>query len=113
MPAERVWPRWILALAVAVQLAVLYDPRVPSAGGLAGVPGLDKVVHLVVFAAVMVVARRSGLRTWLVLALTVVHAPVSEILQATLLPHRSGDWHDVVADLCGCALGWWLTRHRS
>ena len=34
-----------------------------------------------------------------------LHAPVSEVVQATLLPHRSGDRWDALADLTGVALG--------
>ena len=39
-----------------------------------------------------------------------VQAPVSELLQWTVLPHRSGDLLDLGADLVGCALGWWVAR---
>ena len=106
------WWRALLVLAVLLQLVVLYDPTQPSVGGLSGVPGLDKVVHAGVFALVMVAGRAARLpRPWLLL-LTVVQAPLSEIVQATLLVHRDGDPWDVVADLVGCLLGWWLTRER-
>jgi VanZ family protein len=108
--AARGWWRAGLALAVAVQLAVLYDPSAPTVGGLASVDGLDKVVHAVVFTAVMVAGRRARLPRYPLLALTVVQAPLSEIVQATALPGRSGDPLDVLADLTGCVLGWWLTR---
>jgi VanZ family protein len=106
-----VW-RAVLALAVLVQLVVLYNPTQPSVGGLASVPGLDKLVHATVFALVMVAGRRARLPRLPLLVLTVVQAPVSEAVQAGLLPHRSGDPFDVVADLVGCLLGWWLTRER-
>ena len=43
-----------------------------------------------------------------VLALVCAYAPVSEVVQATLLPHRDGDWHDAAADLVGVAVGWLL-----
>ena len=32
---------------------------------------------------------------------SVAHAPVSEWLQGSVLPHRSADWRDVLADLAG------------
>jgi hypothetical protein len=102
----------LVVLAVGVQLAVLYSPRQPSVGGLSSVDGLDKVVHAGVFALVMVAGRAARLPWPLLGPLTVVQAPVSEIVQATLLPHRSGDPWDVVADLSGCVLGWWLARER-
>ena len=52
--------RWlVLAVAVAVNLALLYWPRAPGPGALDGVPELDKVVHLATFASV-VVGRAAG-----------------------------------------------------
>ncbi|HET8615388.1 MAG TPA: hypothetical protein VFL94_07670 [Actinomycetales bacterium] len=102
----------MLLVAVLVQVAVLYSPQQPSVGGLSAVTGLDKVVHVGVFALVMVAGRTARVPRALLLALTVVQAPLSEIAQATLLPHRSGDPWDVVADLAGCLLGWLLTRER-
>ena len=99
--------RWLFAAAVVGQLVVLYAPRAPSSGG---VPGLDKVVHVLVFAAVLGLGWWAGAPRPLVLVVSVVQAPVSELLQWTLLPHRSGDLLDLVADLVGCALGWWVAR---
>jgi VanZ family protein len=69
---------------------------------------LDKVIHGSLFGAL---ALTSG---WLlgprgaVLAAVAAYAPLSEVVQWQLLPGRSGDWHDVVADLTGTALGWLL-----
>ena len=105
--------RWRIAFAVSVaaQLAVLYWPRTVGAGGL---PHLDKVVHAAVFAAVAA----TGLLAWapqrrvvaVVLAALVAHAAASEVVQAVVLPGRSGDVRDVVADLVGVALGVLVTR---
>lgn len=101
----------VLAAAVLVQLVVLYVPRVPDVGAV-GVPGADKVVHAAVFAAVTLAALRATLPAVPVLALVAAHAPVSELLQHLVLPGRSGDPVDVLADLVGVALGattaWWL-----
>ena len=97
----------LFALVLAGQLVVLYAPRAPSTGG---VPGLDKVVHVVVFGLVVWAGLRAGVARPLVFLVSVVQAPVSELLQATLLAHRSGDPFDVVADLVGCALGWLVAR---
>ena len=102
--------RWLLAAVVLAQLVVLYAPRAPSTGG---VPGLDKVVHVLVFAVVAAVGLRARVPRWVVLLLTVGHAPVSELVQATLLPGRSGDPLDLLADLAGCALGWWVPRRPA
>lgn len=67
-------------------------------------PQLDKVVHAVVFGAVLWAGRRAGLPDRLVVPALVAHALLSEGLQAWLLAGRSGDPADVVADLAGLAL---------
>lgn len=105
----------LFAAVVAGQLVVLYAPRAPSTGGT---PGIDKLVHVAVFALVVVTGMGSTAPGWAVVIASVVQAPVSEVLQATLLPHRSGDPLDLVADLAGCALGWalvagWARRRRG
>jgi hypothetical protein len=97
-PARKV----AFGVAVVVQLLVLYWPRAVSAGGA---PGADKVVHLVVFAAVAWTGRAAGLPRITLLCALVAHALVSEVLQAALLPARSGDPLDVVFDAVGIAVG--------
>jgi len=99
---------------MAIQLVALYSPQ-----GVAGpqVTGLDKVVHVLIFAAPALVALLSGFRARWALGVLAVHAPVSELIQHFWLPHRSGDVFDVAADLGGIALGavaylvW--SRHQS
>jgi VanZ family protein len=87
---------------MAIQLVVLY-----SAHGLSGpqVTGLDKVVHVSIFAAPALAALMAGISARWVLGILVVHAPVSELIQHFALPHRSGEVLDVVADLAGVAVG--------
>lgn len=96
--------RWrvLLAALLAVHLAVLYAPR---AGGPELFPGIDKVVHVATFASVAWAGLRAGVpaRWWV--PLVSAHAVVSELAQHWLLPHRSGDPLDVLADLAGVALG--------
>lgn len=94
--------RVVFAVVVLGHLAVLYAPRAPSGGG---VPGLDKVVHLAVFAAVVWAGRRAGVGTAALVVAALLHAPVSEALQHWVLPGRSGDPLDAVADVAGVALG--------
>lgn len=97
--SHRLWPA-LLAVLLAVQLLVLY---VPSAPGGPEVSGLDKVVHAGIFG---VPALLAGVRRWWwVLVALAVHAPVSELLQAAVLPHRDGNAWDAVADLVGMAIG--------
>lgn len=97
--------RALLAVTLVVQLIVLYWPRVPGPPGLLDLPGLDKLIHMVIFAAVAWTGLRAGCRARWWLPLMVLHAGVSEVLQASVLPHRSGDWWDVVADVAGVCLG--------
>lgn len=90
----------LFAVAVAVNLLLLFWPSAP--GTPSGFP-LDKVVHLLSFAFVMWSGARAGLAIrWLVVVLA-VHAVTSELIQHALLPSRSGDPADVLADLTGVA----------
>ncbi len=101
---------WRLAFAIAlgVQLLALYWPRVE----ITGLPqDSDKVVHLVLFGVpaylgVVALERRWW---WVALALA-LHAPVSELLQGSLLPWRSATAADAVANLAGVVLGVVLAR---
>lgn len=108
---RRVW-LGLFGLALLLQLVVLYAPSAP---GGPEVNGLDKVIHAGVFGAAVLTALLAGLpRRW-VLAVLALHAPVSEVVQATLLPSRDGDVWDAVADLTGVglALGAFLVISRK
>ncbi len=96
---RRVW--WLLLwVALIAQLVVLYAPSAP---GGPEVSGLDKVIHASVFGAPALFALLAGVRPrWV--GLLVLHAPVSELVQATMLPARDGDVADGVADVTGVAL---------
>ena len=96
--ARRAGRRTAFAVALAVQLVLLYWPRgVQPAGDLPW----DKVVHALVFGLVMWTGVRAGVpaRPWL--AVSLAHAALSEALQGALLPDRSGDPWDAVADAAG------------
>ena len=92
-----------LLVALLVQCYGLYAPQMP---GPDGVPGLDKVGHLVAFAVPAALAW--WLRARWLLPVLVLHALVSEPLQAVLAPGRQPDPVDAVADLVGIALGVWV-----
>ena len=94
--------RAAFVLAVLLQLVVLYAPRAPSTGG---VPGVDKAVHLAVFGLAAWTGLRAGVPGRLLLPLLLAHAVVSEVLQHLVLPDRSGDPLDAVADAAGVLLG--------
>ncbi len=93
--------RVALALAVLVHLVVLYAPRAPAPPGPVW---LDKVVHVTIFAAVALAAAWVGLPRRPVVAVLLGHAVVSELVQWLVLPDRSGDPWDSVADAGGVAL---------
>lgn len=96
-----------LALAVAVHLVVLYAPSAP---GDPVFSGSDKVVHVLVFLVPTLLALLAGVRPALALGAFGAHAVLSEVLQWQLLPGRSGDPWDAVADLAGVAFAWLLWR---
>ncbi len=95
--------RLLLAAAVVIHLAVLYAPT----SGVPGddVPFLDKVVHAVVFAAVAATGLLARLRRPVLAVALVAHAGVSEVVQHAVLPGRTGDPWDSVADLAGTLVG--------
>ncbi len=94
-------------MVVLVSLVVLFAP---SDGGVAPFPGVDKVVHVSLFAALAFTSRwRFGPLPAGLLAVG-AYAVVSEIVQGVALPNRSGDPVDVLADLAGVTLGWLLAR---
>ena len=98
---RRAW-RWAFLGSLVVQAVAVYAPSAPGAGEL---HGIDKVVHVTVFAVPAVAGLMAGLRPSWLLALLAVHAPVSELVQHVALPHRDGDLGDVAADLLGVGLG--------
>ncbi|MGL5911249.1 MAG: VanZ family protein [Phycicoccus sp.] len=96
--------RFGMAAAVVVQLLVLYLPR--GVAPPSSLPGADKVVHAVVFLLPVLLALLAGFAVRTVLAVSALHAVVSEMVQAGILPARSGDPWDVLADLVGVLCGW-------
>lgn len=113
--ARPVLLRIAFAVSVAVHLLVLYLPRVPAVAEVE-VPGADKVAHMLIFAGVMLTGRLLGLSLARLAPALIVHAFASELIQHLVLPGRGGDCLDVLANLGGVALGWYLagviTRHR-
>ena len=100
----------MLAAVVLVSIYVLFWPD--PAGGGSGVPGADKVVHLALFAALAASARARFGAVPALLGAVAGYAVASELAQALLLSTRSGDGLDVVADLVGAGLGWWVAGRR-
>jgi hypothetical protein len=103
--------RAAFVIACVVHLAALYVPW--AAGPDTGIPGADKVVHLLLFAAVAYTGLRVGVPSRPLVAVLVVNAVLSEVVQHLVLPQRSGDAFDTMADLAGVALGAWAVRRAT
>jgi hypothetical protein len=103
--------RGVFAVAVLVSLAVLFAPAddVPASP-----PGVDKLVHLLLFAALAASGRWAGARAGVLGGLLVLYAAVSEVVQGLSALERSASVADWVADVAGVAaglLGWaWAAR---
>lgn len=100
------WRAGLLGLALLFNIGFY----VPLGSVGAGVPGLDKAVHLLVFALTVFAAgrvlapRRRFPMGWVVVV-ALVHAVVIEVIQHVALPGRMGDPVDVLFDAVGIALG--------
>lgn len=110
----------VLLLALVLNVG-FYLPSLPAGTPGQGVPGVDKLVHLLVFALTVWAAGRllAPVRRfpmgWVVLV-ALAHALLVELVQLLVLPQRSGDWADVLLDVLGIALGtglWVLERGRA
>ena len=112
-PRQRRTAAWVVvALALGFHLWGLYTTSPPEVEGLS-IPGIDKVAHVVIFALPTWALLRGVPSPWLALVPMLVHVPVSEWVPATLLPGRSGDAWDALADVVGIAIGWWTWRSAS
>jgi len=97
---------------LAVQTWLLYSPTPPMPPS--DFSGSDLVAHVVLFGAPTALLYWLWPRWWSV-ALMVAYAPGSELLQR-LVPNRSSDVADAIADLLGVAIGVlaaWLVRRRT
>ena len=103
--------RGVFAVVVLVSFAVLFAPAddVPTAP-----PGVDKLVHLLLFAALAVSGRWAGVRSGVLAVGLLVYAAVSEVVQGVSALERSASLADWAADAVGVLaglLGWaWAGR---
>jgi hypothetical protein len=104
--------RGAFAVVVLVSLAVLFAPAsdVPSAP-----PGVDKLIHAALFAALALTGRWAGVGRAVLGGGLVCYAAVSEIVQGMI--GRDAAVGDLVADVLGLLLGllvWqWLERRGA
>jgi hypothetical protein len=94
--------RGAFAVVVLVSLAVLFAPAadVPSAP-----PGVDKLVHAALFAALALSGRWAGCGAAALGGLLVGYAVVSELIQGFTPVARTASVADGVADALGIAIG--------
>jgi len=102
--------RVAFGVAVAVNLVVVLAPAPPDAPSV--VPGADKIVHALIFAAVAWTGTRIGLPWRALLAVLLGWAVGSELIQHVALPTRSGDPWDVLADGVGMLVGRLTSQRR-
>jgi VanZ family protein len=94
--------RPVFAAAVLVSMVVLFAPAgdVPSAP-----PGVDTVVHAVLFLVLAVSGRWAGAGPWNLGPALVLYAAVSEVLQGLAVIGRTSSVADWLADLVGLLVG--------
>ena len=106
--------RGVFAVVVLVSLAVLFAPAddVPSSP-----PGVDKLVHLLLFAALAASGRWAGARAGVLAGVLVLYAAVSEVVQVVSALGRSASVADWIADAAGVLAGllaWaWAAGRRA
>jgi VanZ family protein len=110
--AERRLGRAAFAAAAVVSLVVLFAPAgdVPSAP-----PGVDKLVHAVLFLALAATGRWAGLRPGVLAPALVAYAAGSEVLQGWDAIGRTASVADWLADVAGVLAGlalWAVARRR-
>ena len=105
--------RGVFAVVVLLSLAVLFAPAsdVPTAPA-----GVDKLVHIGLFAALAVSGRWAGIGSRMLAPLLLGYAAVSEVVQGLAVLDRSVSFADWVADAAGMVLGlavWALSARRG
>ncbi len=115
MPASTrgtVLRRAAFALALLVSAVVLF---LPASGVPSAPPGTDKLVHLLVFAALAFTGRWAGVRPVPLGLGLLVYAGLSEVVQGTAPLGRSASLADGAFDVTGVVLGllaWGWTARR-
>jgi VanZ family protein len=92
---------------VVASLVVLFNP---ASATPAVWQGMDKLVHLALFAALALTGRRAGLPPVGLVVGLVVYAGLSEVLQGVLPLGRTADPLDALTDVVGVAVGLVVAR---
>jgi VanZ family protein len=108
--------RWRTLLLVLMVVGVLFAVRPLTSRFAPETLFLhsDKVVHVLYFGGLWMLARRAGFATSWPLALTLLgYGVFIEVAQALSRTGRSASLSDVAADSVGITLAWWWTRRGS
>lgn len=122
-PEINYWWAGVFVVTFTALCWVLYTPADGSASGilttllnhvselvpalnLTDSAGLDKIVHSSAFATVTAAALLTGWRRDIVVGLSIIHAGLSEIIQAYFIRGRTGQALDIVADVAGILIAW-------
>ncbi|WP_192827119.1 VanZ family protein [Actinopolyspora erythraea] len=97
--------RALFVLSCVASQVILFTPAegVPDSP-----PGTDKLVHLALFAVLALTGGLARITDAVLLPCLVCYAPLSETLQQVLPLRRDADPLDMLADLCGTAIGYVL-----
>ena len=110
----------IAAFIVATLLFCLPGDRLSEASWLEDLE-LDKVVHIGLFAVLVFLSclplqslieskyRRNRSYAWIAIGF-IAYGIAIEFIQRDLIPYRSFDIYDIVADTMGCIIGWIAIR---
>lgn len=97
---RRLWQALFVLFFIAVSYLAL-SPAPPDGAST----GWDKANHALAFASLAFSGRLAGARrVWLLAIALLAYGGAIELLQMNI-PNRDGDWHDLLADAVGIALG--------
>jgi len=108
----------ILVVAVVVIAAVTLSPAPYSyrahslrvAFDLSPVHLREDGLNALLFVPLGVGAAAAGLTWWKALLLSTTLSLTVEALQLTVVPGRFAEVQDIVANVAGAAIGWWISR---
>lgn len=103
--------RWGLGLSALAVVVVTVTLLMPGGSGPARIPGLDKLLHFLAFAGlVLPVAATAPRHAWTAAVLATAYGGAMELIQPSF--GRGAEWADLLADglgaLAGAMLGRWL-----
>ena len=114
-------PKLLLGIAIAYTLLITAALLTPITGApKIEIPFADKMVHLIINAALFVVwasyvfsGKTKTTKTYtlpLLFVCTLLYGILIEVIQGSFIPTRGADFFDVVANVCGLILGFFAVK---